>query len=348
MLLRCSCSNFLQVVNPKPKGYQNSENGDHPDPHPGLAGRGHSLMVAAQFHHSCKHNRFQKTARPTWSLSNLYIWSMRSIVILVAILGPALGWAQLGAPLATDPASQGMGGLLSPESEQYQVHGNPAVLASSPSFGIHAFSVLPYSISSLSTAYVQAWLPSRGSGWGIGMSYSGLENWRNTTVHLGYGQRLWSRLDLGVGLDAFFVDLSDYGQVQAWSAKIGAHLRILDDLIAGVLIQHPYTLTDTEAYGLPHTVRTSLAYRLSDQVSLAGEWLQAESQPADLRVGFTYRPIDDLPIRFGYQSLNNAFTVGLGYRWREAWQVDASAGYHPFLGFSPALGICWQPSSPRS
>jgi len=66
------------------------------------------------------------------------------------------------------------------------------------------------------------------------------------------------------------------------------------------------------------------------------------------RMGLEYRPAQELAFRLGLsrsarsdaagQSALLRLHAGLGYAWG-LWQVDVALAYHPYLGFTPILGV---------
>lgn len=262
--------------------------------------------------------------------------------VFILLLGcPDPVFCQVMLPMATDPSSQGMGGLLSPLTRHYQPAGNPAILAAIPTRGLGAYTLQPFGLTELSTSYLHGWMPQGQGGWGAGVSYSGFAGLRHVALYTSFGHRLWNRLDAGIQMEWQQVRLSDFGQRQHLSLTAGLRGHLRDDLAIGVVMRYPPVFRKSGRIHLPSSLSGTLAYRVSDQVEVAAEWYQEERLKPDFRFGFSYRPIPQLPLRFGYQAFNGAFTAGAGYGWRNQWSLEFAAGYHPYLGFSPSAGLIW-------
>jgi len=272
---------------------------------------------------------------------------------MVRILAASLIWilaigavaGQVSLPHSTDPASQAMGGVISPFGETFQAAGNPALLAVLRGSGINAFTLQPFGLEELATSYLSGWHRRGKGGWGGGISYSGFAGLRHFSAFTGFGHRLWNRIDAGIQVEWQQMRLADYGQIHRLGLSAGVRASLRDDLVLGLVLRNPPLMRQGGNTHLPSSLTGTLAYRVSGQVEVAAEWYQEENLDPDFRFGMQYRPLPHLPVRVGYQAFNGAFTAGAGYGWRERWQLDFAAGYHPYLGFSPSAGLVWNISA---
>jgi hypothetical protein len=268
---------------------------------------------------------------------------------MARIIAVCVGWlitalsvsGQVVLPLSTDPASLAMGGLISPLSGVYQPAGNPASLAAMRGTGISAFTLQPFGLQELSTSYIYGSHRQGKGGWGGGIGYSGFAGLRHLSAFSGFGHRLWNRLDAGIQVEWQEMRLSDFGRQHRLGVSAGLRASLHNDLVLGLVLRNPPLFRGADNRYLPSALIGTLAYRVSGQVDVAVEWYQEENLTPDFRFGMQYRPLPSLPIRIGYQAAVGAFAAGAGFAWRARWQLDLSAGYHPFLGFSPAAGLTW-------
>ncbi len=265
--------------------------------------------------------------------------SMRVLLVLISFFLLDSAFGQLGIPRSYDPASIGQGGILSLDGSRYQPLGNPAILGALQSSEAGAFLVQPFGLNDLAVTYAHAAFQAGSGAVGAGIGYSGVDGYRAISSHLAFGHKLWNRLFAGVGMDMYYLDLADYGHTYAMGITGGLVFPIFTGLHLGVALRYPFSLATSGTEELPVHYQATLSYALSESLTLSTEWLQEAGFQSDIRVGMTYRPLPQLPVRIGYQSLNNGFTAGLGYEWRSKWSLDVAAGHHAYLGFTPSAGF---------
>lgn len=259
---------------------------------------------------------------------------------LALLFGVYSLYGQLSMPYVADPASQGMAGLQSPWARYFQPVGNPATLGDLSHHGMNVFAIQPFMLSELSMGFISGWTTVGSSGLGASVGFTGFGGYRQFATQLAFGQRLWNRLEAGVALERHTTTFADYGSTSTHGFTLGVQMRLRRDLAMGIMLRNPVSVSSgSEAYALPRIMSVTLAYRLSEYVQLAAEWFQVQSLTSDIRVGIEYRVTEDIPLRLGYQSISNSLYTGMGFRWREQVLLEVAAGYHPYLGFSPTLGL---------
>ncbi|MCF8236682.1 MAG: hypothetical protein K9I85_00860 [Saprospiraceae bacterium] len=271
---------------------------------------------------------------------------MRAILLLLFIFLFESAFGQLGIPRSYDPASIGQGGIQSLDRSRYQPLGNPAILGALKTAEAGAFLVQPFGLNDLAITYAHAAVQAGSGAVGAGIGYSGVNGYRAISTHLSFGHKLWNRLFAGIGMDLYYLDLADYGHTYAMGITGGLVFPILSGLDLGVILRYPFSIATSGTEDLPVYYQATLSYALSESVTLSTEWLQEADFQSDIRVGITYRPLPQLPVRIGYQSLNNGFTAGLGYQWQSRWSLDVAAGHHAYLGFTPSAGFRYRFSQP--
>jgi hypothetical protein len=262
--------------------------------------------------------------------------------VILLLLSLSAGWGQISLPYTLDPASQGMGGINLPGLSYFQPYGNPACLANLRTSGVSIYSAQPFGLAELSANHLTGWFNSGGSGAAASIGYSGFGGYRQIAIQAAFGQRLWQRLDVGLSLEGQFSQFSDYGNTASYGFTVGLGLPLTDQLQMGLIVRNPVSYSGNEGYQLPQIMVVSFAYTLSKELLLAGEWFQEVGQKPDIKFGIAYYPIRVLPVRIGFNSVTSSFFIGSGYIWHEKIYLNFAAGYHPFLGFSPTLGVYYK------
>jgi hypothetical protein len=262
------------------------------------------------------------------------------LLIFAQFMVVVSGYGQMSMPQIADAASQGMAGLQSPWARYFQPVGNPATLGDLEHHGVGVFGVQPFMLSELSTAFISGWTTVGTSGLGASVGFTGFGGYRQFATQLAFGRRLWNRFEAGVAFERHTTAFADYGSTSSHGFSLGVQMRLRKDLAMGILLRNPISIyAGQEAYILPRIMTATMAYRFSEHLELAVEWFQEQSLPVDVRVGIAYFVTDDIPLRIGYQTISHSFYTGMGWRWRSHMQLDVAAGYHPYLGFSPTLGL---------
>lgn len=273
------------------------------------------------------------------------VQNMNAFLILlpIGILAfPQMVKAQMSAGSVPDAAMVASGGIQDPFAKYYQPAGNPAALSGAPVAGVAVFTHHPFGLSALSTTMISGWHGMGGGGLGAAVGYSGFGGMRQVALFLGFGHRLWNRIDAGIQLEGQEVHFEDYGRVRMLGLQGGLRFTLLEGVAVASALRYPVVKGTHSVHTIPASLSTSLAWRVSPGLQIAAEWYQERSWKPDVRAGITYFPVRSVAIRLGYQSLSGSFLAGAGYLFRENWQVDLAGGYHPFLGFSPTAGLRYQ------
>lgn len=255
---------------------------------------------------------------------------------------PLLAGAQAQLPWSQDPEGQGMGGIFLPNSGRYQPLGNPANLAILDGVSIGGFTTHNFGLSELSTTCIRTSMPARHGGIGGSLAYSGFGGLRHYAIQVGFGHRLWNRVNGGVQVDMNLIQTPERQLHTAPNIVAGLSVPLGRSLDIGVFARNPIPLIPKSPYHINPQMAVTLCYRLSPLVHIATEWFQEVTDRADVRMGISYTPIKNLDLRIGYQARTASFWAGTSYRIRRSWNFSLAAGYHPILGFTPSAGFGFQ------
>ena len=84
-----------------------------------------------------------------------------------------------------------------------------------------------------------------------------------------------------------------------------------------------------------------LGYDASDNFYISAEFIKEEGHDAGVQGGFQYRFNKQFFARAGFISNTGSGFAGFGWAWNDL-RIDLASGYHPQLGFSPALMFIYQ------
>ena len=236
--------------------------------------------------------------------------------------------------------SAGMGHATVCLDDVWATHHNQAALGFIQDAGISAYYENRWLTSQMSVQGAAAAFPT--GKWGaVGIVYSrfGNSNYNQSKYGLTYGVRLAKGFSMGVGLNYHDTRLGEgYGNKGNFVAEIGLLGQIGKNVRIGF---HAYNLgravlvQDTMNNDrLPMIFRLGTMYSFSEKVLISLEAEKDLDQPAIVRMGVEYRPVDLLFIRVGFNTQPFAPSIGLGFHFK-GFRLDVASTIHPVLGVSP-------------
>jgi len=156
-----------------------------------------------------------------------------------------------------------------------------------------------------------------------------------------FAKRLSSRIALGLSASYHELRIPSYINVSALSVDVGMQYRFPE----GVMIGMQYTNVGTAAYGqevygtIPAYVKVGIS-RPWPQVMVTAEMVYHLIHRLGGHFGVEYN-IGDLVYLRGGMSVNPLQQhAGFGLRWQH-FTFDAAATFHPQLGTTPQIGLCY-------
>ena len=178
----------------------------------------------------------------------------------------------------------------------------------------------------------------------FGLQSFGFKNFRTNRLGLGYSMKLADFLSCGVQLNYHQVRLTDaYGRKDALTAELGLRADITDNWKVAFSIFN-LTRTKISEFGedrLTTLMRLGTQYTFSEKVMLVAELEKNIEFPVRFKTGIEYSPIGKLFLRGGFATQPIELSAGLGYRFKEQFQLDLGSAYHQILGWSPNFSFTY-------
>lgn len=261
------------------------------------------------------------------------------IFILTLQFSFCQGWLPMGS------RSHALGNASVAIDDIWAYHHNPANLVSVKKLGFGLSYENRFLLKELQSQGLVVALPLKVGVISFGLQSFGFKNFRTNRLGLGYSMKLADFLSCGVQLNYHQVRLTDaYGRKDALTAELGLKANITDDWKVAFSVFN-LTRTKISEFGedrLTTLMRLGTQYNFSEKVMLVAELEKNIEFPVRFKTGIEYCPIRKLFLRGGFATQPIELSAGVGYRFREQFQLDVGSAYHQILGWSPNFSFTYQ------
>ena len=248
------------------------------------------------------------------------------------------GWLPMGS------RSHALGNASVAIDDIWAYHHNPANLVSVKKLGFGLSYENRFLLKELQSQGLVVALPLKAGVISFGLQSFGFKNFRTNRLGLGYSMKLADFLSCGVQLNYHQVRLTDaYGRKDALTAELGLRADITDNWKVAFSIFN-LTRTKISEFGedrLTTLMRLGTQYTFSEKVMLVAELEKNIEFPVRFKTGIEYSPIRKLFLRGGFATQPIELSAGLGYRFKEQFQLDIGSAYHQILGWSPNFSFTY-------
>ncbi len=248
------------------------------------------------------------------------------------------GWLPMGS------RSHALGNASVAIDDIWAYHHNPANLVSVKKLGLGLSYENRFLLKELQYQGFVVALPLKVGVISFGLQSFGFKNFRTNRLGLGYSMKLAEFLSCGVQLNYHQVRLTDaYGRKDALTAELGLRANITDNWKVAFSVFN-LTRTKISEFGedrLSTLMRLGTQYTFSEKVMLVAELEKNIEFPIRFKTGIEYSPIRKLFLRGGFATQPIELSAGLGYRFKEEFQLDLGSAYHQILGWSPNFSFTY-------
>lgn len=235
------------------------------------------------------------------------------LFFLLFTLAEASIFAQLAGTPPPGPVSLSLGGIRSPLSNSWSIFNNPAGLANHEKFdAVFAYQTIfdfkPFNTVSAAINYNS----SIGTA-ALGFYRFGDNLFNTTMASLGYGGKI-GIISLGAKLNYLQYNIDGFGSKGLVLAEMGAIGEITPKFSFGM---HIYNFTqsviseETEEK-VPVIIRLSALYKLAENLNVYAEGEKEIDEKTDVKIGLSYKIIEQLVLRTGFSTETNRMSFGAG------------------------------------
>ncbi|MGB0523060.1 MAG: hypothetical protein ACPGJS_08875 [Flammeovirgaceae bacterium] len=232
-----------------------------------------------------------------------------------------------------------MGGANSTVSDGWAIFNNPAGLAREDALSAGFTYHYPYNLAALSTRAAYASLPIKFGNLGLGAAYFGDRLFNEQKISLAYAQKI-SNVDFGMRVNYHQFSAQNYGSRSLVSFDLGSTLQLTKNIYLGTSIHNLLRarLVDFEDERLPTSIRIGISYRPIDQLMLNVEAIKDIDFEPTVLVGVEYKVVKAIAVRGGISTEPTTTYFGLGLQLKK-FNIDYSLTNHTVLGISQQLSL---------
>jgi hypothetical protein len=237
-------------------------------------------------------------------------------------------------------AYYGFGVYSSTRADIFSVSRNQASLAQLKDITAGIYSEKRFSIPELNDFNAGVALPAGSGNFGVNGNYLGSPLYNESRIGLAYGKNLGGKLDAGVQFNYHLIAMQGYGKASAIGFELGTILHVSETFHAGIHASNPVggTWGKEKHEKIPAVFTTGFGYEVSPVVFLSTEFIKTADRPININAGLQYILAPEIWVKAGVSSASSSAWIGAGFL-RKSFRLDAVAGYHPVLGFTPGLSL---------
>lgn len=259
-----------------------------------------------------------------------------TVFVLLALVVPLSG--NNPYKLKNGAEETGMGGICLTLPGFWQYFHNQALLAYNDAYAASVNYDNRFNIKELGTRSAAITIPAGNTSLGVVYSNYGYKDFRRISTGLAAGMRLGDCLSAGLQIDYFSErTYGEYESYQTITFELGIAYNITEDVRIGMHIFNPLPKSILEL-NIPSAISTGIGANISEGLFLAAEITLITDNDIQLRTGFDYEIVKNLHLRTGYSTLNNSFSLGLGYKIRPV-AIDIAFASHESLGLTSAISL---------
>ena len=194
-----------------------------------------------------------------------------------------------------------------------------------------------YGLRELGMYTAAAIVPTRKGVFGGSVFYSGSAAFHTQGLGIAYARSL-GKTHAGIQFHYAGQRVSGYENNSRMGADIALQYEVSKEFIIGFQVSQEGMFAMGKQSRSTPVYRMGGGYQVSDDCYIGVEMIRNNLQSAFLQSVMHYSFMDAFHAWAGYSSGNGSASGGAGYT-KGKLRVDLNVSYHPFLGFTPGVGI---------
>ncbi len=214
---------------------------------------------------------------------------------------------------------------------------NPAVLSQTTLFSAGIYSEKKFLLKELNLYTIAVAIPSSLGGFGILARYSGISDYNETQLGLGYAKNL-DQVDVGIQFDYSAFRIAGYGSTSVVQAHAGMIWHVMENLHTGIHLVNVLSgrLSGNTKEKPAFVFKMGVGYEVSDAVYISSEICKEENKLVTVQTLLQYTVAGKFFLRGGISTATSSPWLGAGWAWKN-FRIDITSAYHPQLGITPGL-----------
>lgn len=264
------------------------------------------------------------------------------LLIFYFLFSGNLGFSQIGLLEFSGTQSNAMGDVSSSLTGAAAIFNNHSHLSKLTDLTFIASTERRFELAEIKSIGIGMALPWHNIGTiGLSMNSFGLDDYKEIKITIFYARKLLENLSLSAAFDFINTRIIEFGTKNLGTFEIGISSKLSDQFTLSSHVYSPIRVSTINQEGIPGRINVGLAYKPSAIAEFHAEFSKQIDFQNSIRVGLEYQLMDEMKIRFGYNTNPAKITTGLAYALKEWIIADLGVSYHQVLGITPSLGIVY-------
>lgn len=271
-------------------------------------------------------------------------WLMRFFFKSIFTLLPCFILAQY-----TGAKEDGMGGVLSTNTSVFTAAHSPAAAGFNKASQIGINLQNNGSFRDLFTGTFAAIHCSSKGAFSYTIHSFGYRNYRETSLGIGYANRLTQNWSVGLRLNSHLIQIPSYGKKQVVSFDLGTIYQISKQVQLAVTARNPIKHRLEKQFNSSRNSSIIIGgnFQANNKICIAWDLKKTLQQAMRFHCGINYNIHTILELRTGVSMKPYALHGGLGLNWQQC-QLSLSSVWQSTIGFSSQLSISYAFKSKQS
>jgi hypothetical protein len=245
-------------------------------------------------------------------------------------------------PKGAKATGMGKNGLLNVDI--WAVYNNQAALASVEVAGAGLHYENRFIMNQLGTSAGVFVLPALTGTFGFDIAHTGIEDYGETRIGIGYGKKLAKKLSLGIQFNYHLLSfMSGYPNFYTFTGEVGLIAEPLNNLFIGAHVFNPTFATLNSQYEDPVPVifEMGAGYKIAGKVMLTAEIEKERYEDMSPRFGIDYLLFKSMNLRAGVSLNPVEICFGASWTTKKRLSLDFAFYHHEILGYSPQISLSY-------
>lgn len=238
--------------------------------------------------------------------------------------------------------SAGMGKAGLTLTDAWSVLNNPAGTATLSNYNLGLYYESRFLMKELSNVAFVFTSPLMSGNINFATTFFGYSTFSQTKFALGYSQQLFRNFYMGLQLNYFLINQSEYYKnLNSMTFELGINYKIIQNLNIAAYVFNPINAGYFENYStkMPIAMKLGLSYLFSNKFLIAIETGKAINGIIPVfKAGLEYTLRNHFAFRAGIALKNIEYSAGFGY-FNDNLRIDIAYSYHQILGHTPKISV---------
>ncbi len=259
--------------------------------------------------------------------------------LLFGCLMPLVSFSQ-GVTQSSGARAVGMANCSVAIADVWAVNYNQAAMSELEVSRIALSYAKPFFLRDINIMNIAVTRPVGAGALGFSFGYLALDSYFEATPRIAYAHPFGPSLSVGIGLNVDVARMQESGKnILHPNGALGILAKPSQDIRIGFHLSNIHSIWNNQHITTKALIsKLGLAYEVSDQLLVAGEFSKQLDHPESIRIGLEYLPAKELAIRIGVLNAPFRQSFGIGYTSRNL-SMDLGCIYMFSVGASTVMGL---------